>query len=149
MAALQHPEASAHLPAFFTAPGETDYLLVFAAILIIAMVLAAGVLFFWLHALPERVAHTARKWQIDLVALLCLLSLFTHQHAFWIAGLLLAFVRIPDLSIPDFTGPLKRIAGSLESLAARPPEAKAQGEKVHDLSAAASKPSKPAEASNA
>ena len=149
MAALQHPAAPAHLPAYISVPGETDYLLVFAAILIIAMVLAAGVLFFWLHALPERVAHTARKWQIDLVALLGLLSLFTHQHAFWIAGLLLAFVRIPDISIPDFTGPLKRIAGSLETLAARPPETKAQGQPGPGATAAGRKPTKPAEAGNA
>ena len=89
------------------------------------------------------------EWQIDLVALLGLLSLFTHQHAFWIAGLLLAFVRIPDISIPDFTGPLKRIAGSLETLAERPPETKAQGQPVQSSTAAGSKSTKPTEAGNA
>jgi hypothetical protein len=149
MAALLHPAAPAHLPAFISAPGETDYLLVFAAILLIATVLAAGVLFFWLHALPERVAHTARKWQIDLVALLALLSLFTHQHAFWIAGLLLAFVRIPDISVPDFAGPLRRIAGSLETLASRPPVTKIRGAKVQSSTAAAGTPAKPKGAGDA
>jgi len=41
-----------------------------------------------------------------------LLSLFTHIHIFWIAGLLLALV-----DLPDFTTPLSSIAGSVERIA--------------------------------
>jgi hypothetical protein len=48
------------------------------------------------------------------VAALCLLALFTHMHVFWVAALLLALVKIP---MPDFTGLLGRMAGSLEKIA--------------------------------
>jgi hypothetical protein len=49
-----------------------------------------------------------------MVAVLCLISLFTHNHLFWIAGLLLAFVQIPD-----FSTPLNRMANSLAAMASR------------------------------
>jgi hypothetical protein len=49
-----------------------------------------------------------------------LLALFTHNHAFWIAGLLLALV--PPL--PDFLTPLTSIARSLHRMS-RSPEATA------------------------
>jgi hypothetical protein len=54
--------------------------------------------------------------QMDIVAVLCLLSLFTHIHAFWVAGLLLALVKFPDFSDFDILGPLKRIASSVEKM---------------------------------
>jgi hypothetical protein len=41
-----------------------------------------------------------------------LLSLFTHIHLFWIAGLLLALI-----DLPDFGTPLQSIAGSVERIA--------------------------------
>ena len=103
-----------HLPGFITAPGETDALfnavLVFFAISIIATML----LYFRLHALPEHVAHRGQKIQYEIVAILALISLFTHNHLFWILGLLLAFI-----SIPDFTTPLQGMADSLAKIAAR------------------------------
>jgi hypothetical protein len=43
-----------------------------------------------------------------------LISLFTHMHIFWVAGLLLALI-----DLPDFQTPLRRIATSLETLSAR------------------------------
>lgn len=110
-----HPAASHHLPAFITAPGESDYLLVIAGVLLVAAILAAGVFFLWLHSLPERMVHN--KWQYDIVAVLCLLALFSHVHAFWVAALLLAFVKIPEFSLPDFQSPLRSIASSLDKLA--------------------------------
>lgn len=114
MAAAQHPAALHHLQGFITAPGETDVLFIVVAVIMIVSVLAAGVFFFWLHSLPERMVHN--KIQFDIVAILVLLSLFTHVHAFWIAALLLAVVTIPDFSLPDFTSPLTRIADALEKL---------------------------------
>ena len=51
------------------------------------------------------------------VAALALLSLFTHNHAFWFAALLLALISIPDLKIFDFQSPLRSIAKSLNVLA--------------------------------
>jgi hypothetical protein len=44
------------------------------------------------------------------------LALFTHQHIFWVAGLLLAVI-----DLPDFGSPLRRIAGSAEHMAGIPP----------------------------
>ncbi|MCB1521165.1 MAG: hypothetical protein KDJ37_11410 [Hyphomicrobiaceae bacterium] len=112
-----HPVATDHLPAFVTAPGSTDILMVVSAVVLIVSVLAAGVFFLWLHSLPERMVHN--KLQYDLVAVLALISLLTHVHAFWIAALLLAFITIPDLSKFDLLGPLRSIAKSLRSIADR------------------------------
>lgn len=117
MALDQHPAAGHHLPFFITAPGETDVLLGLMALVLVGSVLAVGVFFFWLHSLPERLVHN--KIQFDLVAVLALLSLFTHIHAFWVAALLIAIIDFPDFTFPDFSTSLKRIAHSLESLAAR------------------------------
>jgi hypothetical protein len=117
MAAEQHPAAPHHLPWFMTAPGESDTLFTFTTLVVIATVLGLGILFFRLHSLPERLGH--KKLQFEIVAVLGLLSLFTHVHAFWVAGLLLALI-----DLPDFQTPLKRIASSLEKLsgAESPPE---------------------------
>jgi multisubunit Na+/H+ antiporter MnhF subunit len=104
-----------HVPFFVTAPGQTDILLIVVALVLVGAVLAAGVLFFWLHSLPERMVHN--RAQFDIVAVLALLSLFTHIHAFWVAALLLALIKFPSFSVADFSGPLDRIANSLENAA--------------------------------
>jgi len=111
-----HPAASHNLPSFITAPGETDVLMVAVALILVASVLMFGILFFRLHSLPERLAHRGHKLQLEIVAVLCLISLFTHMHIFWIAGLLLALI-----DIPDFGTPLNRIAGSAEKIAGMRP----------------------------
>lgn len=109
-----HPAASDHyLPLFVTAPGETDWLFVATAFLVLFGVIGIGVFYFKLHALPEHLAHRGQKVQLEIVAVLALISLFTHNHVFWIAGLLLALVPLPD-----FTTPLTSIAQSLERMAA-------------------------------
>jgi hypothetical protein len=107
-----HPAASQHLPSFITAPGQTDVLMVVMAVILVLAVLGFGSLFFRLHTLPERMAHKGKKLQFEIVAVLGLLALFTHIHLFWVAGLLLALI-----DIPDFGGSLSRIAGSTEKLA--------------------------------
>jgi len=112
LSASVHSAAPHHLPSFITAPGETDVFMVVMAIILVVSVLAVGNLFLRLHTLPERMAHGSQKLQFEIVAVLGLLALFTHQHAFWVAGLLLALV-----DLPDFGTPLRRIAGSLESMA--------------------------------
>ena len=120
-----HPLATNHLPMFITAPGHTVVLMVVMWVVFIAAVLGAGVFFFWLHSLPERMVHN--KLQFDIVAVLALLSLFTHQHAFWVAALLIAFITFPDFKFPDLSGLLGRIANSLESIASRPDAADQPG----------------------
>jgi hypothetical protein len=112
MAESLHPAASHHLPSFITAPGETDMLMVVMSIVLVLAILMFGSLFFRLHTMPERMAHRSHKLQFEIVAVLGLLALFTHIHLFWVAGLLLALI-----DIPDFGGSLSRIAGSTEKLA--------------------------------
>ena len=107
-----HPAAVHDLPSFITPPGETDVLMVVMAFVLIGAVIAFGVIFFRLHTLPERIAHRGHKLQFEIVAVLGLISLFTHMHIFWIIGLLLALV-----DLPDFGTPLNRIAGSAERMA--------------------------------
>jgi len=107
-----HPVATEHVPFFITPPGETDVLMIVLAFLLAFGVLGFGVFYFRLHSLPEHIAHKSKKIQADLVAVLCLVSLFTHMHIFWIIGLVLAFIEFPD-----FGTPLARIAGSAEKLA--------------------------------
>ncbi|GLK83151.1 hypothetical protein [Ancylobacter defluvii] len=111
-----HSSAPDHLPFFITAPGGTDVLMIIAAVTLLAAVLLAGIVFLTLHSLPERLAHKGQKMQFELVAVLCLLALFTHMHLFWVAALLLAFI-----DLPDFLAPLNRIARASEKLADLPP----------------------------
>lgn len=112
MADQVHPAAPHHLPAFITDPGGTDYLSVVAAALLIGAVLGVGLLFLRLHTLPERIAHKSHKLQFEIVAVLGLLALFTHVHLFWVIGLLLALI-----DVPDFSGMFSRMAGALEKIA--------------------------------
>ena len=112
MAVSTHPLAPHDLPWFLTAPGESDTLMTLTTIVVVMTVLGLGVLFFRLHSLPERLGH--KKLQFEIVAVLGLLSLLTHTHAFWVAGLLLALI-----DLPDFQTPLKRIANSLEERVAQ------------------------------
>ncbi|YBW40135.1 hypothetical protein ACMYR2_2663 [Nitrobacter sp. TKz-YC01] len=107
-----HPMAPHHLP-FYLAPGDgTDISLVVMGIFLVAILVGVGTLYLRLHSLPERMAHKSEKLQFEIVAVLGLLALFTHIHLFWVAGLLLAMI-----DIPDFGTPLRRIAGSVEKIA--------------------------------
>jgi hypothetical protein len=107
-----HPSAVGHLPVFITAPADTDVLMVVVGIVLIAAVLGVGNLYLTLHTLPERMAHKSQKLQFEIVAVLGLLALFTHNHLFWVIGLFLAMV-----DLPDFGTPLRRIAGSVDKIA--------------------------------
>jgi len=146
-----HPAAPHDLPSFITAPGDTDVLMVVVGLILLLAIVAFGLLFLRLHTLPERMAHKSQKIQFEIVAVLGLIALFTHMHIFWIAGLLLALI-----DLPDFGSSLGRIATSTERMAGiepgqgadvqpdagalfRPPAAGTDGE-------AASLPSKPGSA---
>jgi len=124
MAKSLQSEAENHLPVFITAPGETDVLFILMAAFVLVAVIGAGVIYFRLHALPEQVAHRGQKVQFELVAVLALLALFTHNHIFWVAGLLLALAPLPDIKTPvsAVVGSLDRIAKNTEPEgSARPP----------------------------
>lgn len=115
MSELVHPAAPHHLPSFITAPGDTDILMILVGIILIAAVLAVGNIYLRLHTLPERMAHKSQKLQFEIVAVLGLLALFTHIHLFWVVGLLLAMI-----DLPDFGTPLRSIAGSVARIAGVP-----------------------------
>lgn len=109
-----HPMAPAHLPYFVTAPGETDSMLMHVAIFLVVAILLLGVLYLYLHSLPDRIAHGSNSTQFQLVGVLTLLALFTHNNIFWVAALLLVFIKFPD-----FITPLRSIAASLEKATQR------------------------------
>ncbi len=111
-----HPTAIHHLPLFITPPGQTDVLMVVTAVILFGSVVAFGLLFLRLHTLPERMAHRTHKLQFEIVAVLGLIALFTHMHIFWVAGLLLALIDFPDVG-----GWMRRIAGSVETIAGLKP----------------------------
>lgn len=126
MSAGLHPLAPQHMPAFISGPHEGDPLYVITTVMLLTAVIGIGVLFFTLHSLPERMGH--KKLQFEVVAVLGLLSLFTHIHAFWVAALLLALI-----DLPDFTTPLKRMASALEKLSGiEPPPETTPDEDGHD-----------------
>ncbi|WP_445504384.1 hypothetical protein [Microvirga sp. G4-2] len=108
-----HPLAPHALPIFISSPAAPDYLMIGVAIFLVAFVLAIGLLYLRLHHLPEHIAHKSTKMKYEIVDVLGLLAMFTHIHAFWIAGLLLALI-----DFPDFSTPLARISGALDKLAA-------------------------------
>jgi multisubunit Na+/H+ antiporter MnhF subunit len=112
------------MPFFITPPSETDVLFNITLWFVVACIVLTGVVFLTIHSLPERMAHKSKKVLLDLIALLCLLALLTHNHFFWFVAIVLAFI-----DIPDFLTPVNRIANSMESIAGQ--EA---GEKPADLS---------------
>ena len=109
-----NPLAPHYLPSFITAPGESDWLMTVMAVFLIVVVVSVGLIYLRLHALPEHMAHRTSKVQMQFVAVLALLALFTHNHVFWIAALLLALIELPD-----FSTPMNSIALSLEKLSGR------------------------------
>lgn len=109
-----NPAAPEHLPVFIALPGHSDWLMTVMAMFLILTVVSIGLLYLKLHALPEHLAVRTNKVQLQFVAVLALLALFTHNAVFWIAALLLALVELPN-----FSTPLNSIAASLEKLSAR------------------------------
>jgi hypothetical protein len=105
-----------HLPWFVAGPGQTDVLLIAMGVFLVLFVFMLGVLYLRLHHLPEHIAHKGQKLQYQVVATLGLLAMFTHEHLFWIAGLLLAM-----LDLPDFTGLLGSIARSVKRISLKTP----------------------------
>src|SRR3954469_18488250 len=105
---VRNPVAPEHLPFYLPGPDGSDPVLTVTALILIAATLVIGVIYFRLHALPEQLGH--HKLQFEICAVLALISLFTHEHIYWIIALLLALV-----DLPDFTTPLDRIADAVET----------------------------------
>jgi hypothetical protein len=120
------------MPFFITAPGQTDVLFNITLWFVVACIILTGVIFFTIHSLPERMAHKSQKILFDLIALLCLLALLTHEHLFWFAAIVLAFIPIPD-----FLTPMNRIATSVVAMAGQEASEKEPGEKPADVATSA------------
>jgi hypothetical protein len=135
---MLHPAATDHLPFFITAPGQTDGLFNAMVVFLIVVVFAVGLIYLRIHALPEHLAHGTSKVQLQLVGVLALLALFTHNHIFWIAALLLALIQFPN-----FSAPLTSMAQSLEKLADRAPPAETAAP-VPEVTSEQAVPSSPA-----
>lgn len=108
-----HPIAPHHLPGYLPGPDGSDPLFTAVVIVLLIVVMVAGVIYFKLHSIPEQMGEKHNSTQLQLISILAVLALFTHNNAFWILALLLAAIRIPD-----YLTPLQTIANSLARLAA-------------------------------
>ncbi len=106
-----HPLAPHHLPGFLPGPDGSDSLFTVVVIIMLITMLLAGTLYFKLHSLPEQYGHKKNSTQLQLISILAVLALFTHNNSFWVLALLIAAINIPD-----FLTPLKTIASSLAKL---------------------------------
>ena len=112
--------------------------MVVVGLILIGAVMAVGNLYLRLHSLPERMAHKSQKLQFEIVAVLGLISLFTHNHLFWIIGLLLAMI-----DLPDFGTPLRSIAGSVRKIAGGDDETPELADERAVQTSAGQKPERP------
>ncbi|MBK0327504.1 hypothetical protein I5535_09360 [Rhodobacteraceae bacterium F11138] len=106
-----HPMAPEHLPGFLPAADGSDPFFTGVVIFVILLVVGLGVLYLSLHSLPERMAHGYQSSQLQLIGILAVVALFTHNNALWMAALILAAFRMPD-----FMTPLRSISDSLETI---------------------------------
>lgn len=100
MSELQATVAYELLPFYITGPGETDILFGAVTVSLVAILIGFGAMYFTIQAIPDRMLEGAGKAQMQVVGLLGLISLFTMNNAYWIAAILLAAVRIPDIVTP-------------------------------------------------
>lgn len=112
MADNLHPLAPHQLPSFLAAADGSDSLMVAMGVFLALAVFGAGIFYLHLHSIPERRMHGAGKAQFEIVAVLSLIALLTHNNLFWIAALILAMIDLPNVS-----GPLKSISESLDRMA--------------------------------
>jgi hypothetical protein len=106
-----HPLAPHSLPPFVGAADGSDPLFSAIIFIVILAVLGVGVFYLKLHAIPEQLAHKHGNTQTQLIMVLALLALFTHNNIFWVAALILALLKLPD-----FLTPINSISESLKKL---------------------------------
>lgn len=116
-----HPLATGHLPSFFPSSDGSDLLFILVVVAIIGIFVVAGAVYFTLHSVPENIAHEAGHAQFQVVGILALLALFTHNNLFWVIALVIAAFKFPDFltpikSIARSLNPLKSIASSLDAI---------------------------------
>lgn len=106
-----HPMATGHIPSYVTQADGSDFLFTFMLIFTVIVIVLIGVGYFTLHSIPEKIAHESNHPQFQLVGILALLALFTHNGLFWVAAILVA-----GFQFPDFAAPLRGIADAIRSL---------------------------------
>ena len=106
-----HPLAPHSLPPFVGAADGSDPLFSAIIFIVILAVLGVGVFYLKLHAIPEQLAHKHGNTQSQLIMVLALLALFTHNNIFWVAALILALLKLPG-----FLTPINSISESLKKL---------------------------------
>ena len=106
-----HPLAPHSLPQFVGAADGSDPLFSAIIFIVILAILGVGVFYLKLHAIPEQLAHKHGNTQSQLIMVLALLALFTHNNIFWVAALVLALLKLPD-----FLTPINSISESLKRL---------------------------------
>ena len=111
-AADLHPMATGHIPRYVVAADGSDYLFSAMIVFFVVLVVLIGVGYLTLHSVPEKMAHENNHPQFQLVGILALLALFTHNGLFWVAAILVA-----GFQFPDFATPLRNIADAIRSLA--------------------------------
>jgi hypothetical protein len=94
-----HPMATGHIPSYVVAADGSDFLFTFMVFFTVILVLLIGVAYFTLHAIPEKMAHSSNHPQFQLVGILALLALITHNGLFWVAAILVAGFQIPDFGV--------------------------------------------------
>jgi len=109
-----HPLAPHTLPPFVGGADGSDPLFSVITFIVVVMVLVIGVFYLKLHAIPEQLAHKHSNTQSQLIMVLALLALFTHNNVFWVAALILALLKFPD-----FLTPINSISDSLKKLTAQ------------------------------
>ena len=111
MSEAVHPLAPHVLPPFVGGADGSDPLFSAIIFIVIIAVLGIGVFYLKLHAIPEQLAHKHSNTQSQLIMVLALLALFTHNNIFWVAALILALLKLPD-----FLTPINSISESLKKL---------------------------------
>ncbi|WP_417750499.1 hypothetical protein [Ruegeria sp. SCP11] len=106
-----HPMATGHIPSYVTQADGSDFLLTFMFVFTVVVIILIGVGYFTLHSIPEKIAHESNHPQFQLVGILALLALFTHNGLFWVAAILVAGFQFPDVAAP-----LRAIADAIRSL---------------------------------
>lgn len=116
-----HPMATGHIPSYVVQADGSDFLFTFMLVFTVVVIVLIGVAYFTLHAIPEKIAHQSNHPQFQLVGILALLALFTHNGLFWVAAILVA-----GFQFPDFAAPLRSIADAIRSLAPQRAEPEAE-----------------------
>ncbi|MBO9448976.1 hypothetical protein J7426_01825 [Tropicibacter sp. R16_0] len=104
--------ATGHIPDYVVAADGSDYLFTFMVFFTLGLILLIGIGYFTLHSLPERMAHESNHSQFQVVGILALIALFTHNNLFWVLAVVVAGFRFPD-----YLSPMESIAQSLARMA--------------------------------